>query len=443
MVHDGKRGRKGPADEPAAKRRKNSNNGKLQGNKNKKRRQKREPESAESQNARTAFVRNVPVDASEQEVARCFEVFGPVEYAKLVKHKSTGLNKGTAFVRFKSSSARDAAVAAASASDVKTKDDILSLTSGTSVELHGRPLVVLAAVVREEVGKFAERDEERDKRNLALAREGVETEATSENGLTEKQARRRAQQWKEKKEKLKNANYHLSQTRLSVHNLPPTVDENALKQLAVRTALRLRVLRRAVKQQEDNPDREWSAAQKKARDESRPATVLFADVPAYQHGAAKIKSVSVARDPSRQRSLCYGFVEFREHADSLAVLRELSCNPNADPEGVIPEGRRLQVEFALVDARKVHLLRERVRKIQRNKQLAEQRKPKEQQAPVKLRKSQLGMPKHLRPGYVDRNAQFQQQVGLADGQQPWQSSAKNHALARKRIERRRKKQQRK
>jgi hypothetical protein len=60
-----------------------------------------------------------------------------------------------------------------------------------------------------------------DKRNLFLAREGLVLSASeSAIGVSPADLKKRNAAYKEKKEKLKNPNYFISQTRLSIRNLP-------------------------------------------------------------------------------------------------------------------------------------------------------------------------------------------------------------------------------
>ncbi|RHZ41225.1 hypothetical protein DYB31_011300, partial [Aphanomyces astaci] len=66
----------------------------------------------DSQRDRTVFIRNLSFQTSEQGLADAFtSEFGPVEYARVVMDRGSGLSKGVAFVRFRSKDDADAAIA--------------------------------------------------------------------------------------------------------------------------------------------------------------------------------------------------------------------------------------------------------------------------------------------------------------------------------------------
>lgn len=90
-----------------------------------------------------------------------------------------------------------------------------------------------------------QKKEKEDKRNMHLARIGciksfvcllmpaldISREEAKDMGLSEEDIRKRAKTWDEKNSKLKNVNFFVSPTRLSVRNLPLSVDEKALREL--------------------------------------------------------------------------------------------------------------------------------------------------------------------------------------------------------------------
>ena len=49
---------------------------------------------------KTLFVRNIPFDATEDDLHRAFRRFGKLRYARLVMDRSSGLSKGSGFVQF-------------------------------------------------------------------------------------------------------------------------------------------------------------------------------------------------------------------------------------------------------------------------------------------------------------------------------------------------------
>ena len=72
----------------------------------------------------------------------------------------------------------------------------------------------------------------KDKRNLYLAREGfIRPGSDAAEGVSVADMNRRLKLVSLKKQKLKNTNFFISDTRLSVHNLPPACDEKKLKKI--------------------------------------------------------------------------------------------------------------------------------------------------------------------------------------------------------------------
>ncbi|RUS22492.1 hypothetical protein BC937DRAFT_88752 [Endogone sp. FLAS-F59071] len=156
----------------------------------------------------TLFVRNLPFEATEEEIKELFETWGAVRYARITMDKDTGRSRGTGFVCFKDKFHADACLEEAekvqSMSRVEDTDvishQLLSnkqkkqkgvLATGKSVltpdpgsgmtsafMLHARVLDVVRAVERGEAGKLAETNmrkrEREDKRNVYLMREGGE-----------------------------------------------------------------------------------------------------------------------------------------------------------------------------------------------------------------------------------------------------------------------------
>ena len=157
----------------------------------------------------------MPFETEEDELIELFSKFGPVDDCKLVVDKETGHSRGTAFVKFKDVSSTDAAVSASEDTDSKEE----------GIKFNGRRLFIVKAVTRGKVKEIEKekkdaKKEPKDKRNIALATEGVifpNSEAAKE--LSEADMKKREKAWAEKKAKLKNQNYFVSKTRLVV-NVP-------------------------------------------------------------------------------------------------------------------------------------------------------------------------------------------------------------------------------
>jgi len=124
---------------------------------------------------------------------------------------------------------------------------------------------------------------------------------------------KRQSAWKEKKEKLKNPNFFISTTRLSIRNIPVTVDEKEIVSLFI---------------EEVKP---------RAKDLGIASTKN-----------ALIKQIKIIRDPGRldskkvPRSKGYGFIEFKDPEIALTALRAVNNNPK-----YFSDSKRLIVEFAL------------------------------------------------------------------------------------------------
>ena len=158
-------------------------------------------QSHDAKEGRTVFIRNLPFETEEDELIELFSKFGPVDDCKLVVDKETGHSRGTAFVKFKDVSSTDAAVSASEDTDSKEE----------GIKFNGRRLFIVKAVTRGKVKEIEKekkdaKKEPKDKRNIALATEGVifpNSEAAKE--LSEADMKKREKAWAEKKAKLKKS----------------------------------------------------------------------------------------------------------------------------------------------------------------------------------------------------------------------------------------------
>jgi nucleolar protein 4 len=126
----------------------------------------------------TIFIRNLGYRTDQKALFEAFRKYGHIEFVKIVIDKETGMSRGTAFLKFKSSESANAAVAAGSVSESGKKHD--KKFSGTSdgIIVDDRLLSVALAVDRSEAGRLLEDNKKRkeDKRHLYLANEGRITE---------------------------------------------------------------------------------------------------------------------------------------------------------------------------------------------------------------------------------------------------------------------------
>ncbi|KAN0063566.1 RNA recognition motif-containing protein [Thecaphora frezii] len=304
----------------------------------------------------TLFVRNLPFQATEEELKSVFRHFGPLRYAKITMDKATNRSKGTGFVCFWQASSAEAALAqariiekeagtsgttssAASAGknpfalpSVLTADPSAPLTA--SLNLHGRVLNVIPAVARTEASKLEtsgrKQREKEDKRNTWLLREGVPfPESQIARHLSAAECDKRLQSFTVRRSQLgSNPALFISKTRLAVRQLPLFVSDKMLKKLALHA---LRSFKDEVKRGEredldeyEKADRTISttlaedsgyASKKKGE---RPTAVLQAKV------VRQMDRIDALTGQARSRG--YGFLEMRSFQEALKVVRWANGN---------------------------------------------------------------------------------------------------------------------
>jgi nucleolar protein 4 len=269
-------------------------------------------ENEDEQENATVFVRNLPLEATWQQLKEKMLKYGKVKSCRVVKDKVTGKHKGTAFVDFVKQDAAEAAVEA-------------SGKESAGIYVAGKPIVVALALSKVEAAdmmarqgsKYRNANKHRDNRNLYLSQEGDIHEASAAaDGVSKSDIEKRRRSNEERQLKLKNPNYFISRTRLSVRNIPPEVDSKALKKMFM------------------------EAVQQRATQA----------VPKILH--AKLLYDNTKSDENgKPRSKGMGFVEFTQHEHALNALRALNNNPDA-----FSRARRPIVEFAIEDARAVRKL---------------------------------------------------------------------------------------
>ncbi|CAK4506668.1 unnamed protein product [Aphanomyces euteiches] len=324
----------------------------------------------ESQRERTVFIRNLSFQTSEEGLSEAFSTeFGPVEYARIVMDKGSGLSKGVAFVRFRSKEHADAAIARGTpkVEDPKKKkknaaQDIFfssAMLDGDGIYVDGRLLSVTRSVAKDDADRLTEENSAKrkavDKRNMYLAYEGtinVNKTADTELELPKMDIEKRRRAIKEKKEKLKNPLFFISPVRLSVRNLALSVDEKTLKTVFREGAI--------------EGLREGLVNMKDVKGEYQ----LEKGVPVKIKLAKIVRDVDNVKPGEGPRSRGYGFVEFSQHVHALAALRKLNNNPaytQYSGRGVKPargaqdkDKTRLIIEFALENHGKLKLREKRM-----------------------------------------------------------------------------------
>ncbi|MDP2436235.1 MAG: hypothetical protein Q8P67_10865, partial [archaeon] len=196
------------------------------------------------------FIRNISFETTEEDLKEAFEAFAPVRRVLLVRDPITKLPRGNGFVHFRT--AEDASRVLEETKDIPSDTKLpipkkkasptthlLIQHLGSSLVVDGRRLILLPSLKREEVKDVTEKRgktvQSEDSRGLRLAKEGFIEEGTpAAEGLTQSDLNRRKTAWVEKKQKLLNPNFFVSSTRLSIRNLPVSLDEKALKQLVIK-----------------------------------------------------------------------------------------------------------------------------------------------------------------------------------------------------------------
>ncbi|CAG8795495.1 46225_t:CDS:10, partial [Gigaspora margarita] len=332
----------------------------------------------ESENDNTVlFIRNISFEATEEELSDMsvvssliyifnnydintdinlftfnyrFRPFGPLRYCVITRDDTTGRSRGTGFVCFEHKKHADACLEevknvghigfdsierSESLTNEKKRKGIIyksvltadpSNSQAHKFTLHGRVLSIVKAVDRDEAHRLTEENKNKkqreDRRNIYLIKEGDAALLTSSEVV------KRSASFSTRKNLLaKNPNLFISKTRLSVRNLPLSVDEKKLKNLGKESI-------------------------KKFKEEVKNGKRVDLTKTEKLEGWDKlvhIKQAKIVRSKDRidstmqkLRSKGYGFLEYTQHSHALASLRYLNNNPD-----IFGEKRRLIVEFAI------------------------------------------------------------------------------------------------
>ncbi|KMS98897.1 hypothetical protein BVRB_3g067890 isoform B [Beta vulgaris subsp. vulgaris] len=231
---------------------------------------------------RTIFINNLPFDLDPEELKQRFSSFGKIQSFFPVVHPVTKRPRGTGFLKFTTTDAADAAVAAANPAP------------GLGIFLKGRQLKVLKALDKKSADDKAlenSKKETEDQRNLYLAKEGLIVEGTAAaQGVSSDDLERRQMLHQKKMTKLQSPNFHVSKTRIVIYNLPKSMTAKQLRKLCT--------------------DAVTSKASKQT-----PVIQQIKFLSDVKKGVVKNHSRGVA------------FVEFAEHQHAIVALRVLNNNP--------------------------------------------------------------------------------------------------------------------
>ncbi|XP_012875493.1 PREDICTED: RNA-binding protein 28 [Dipodomys ordii] len=278
---------------------------------------------------KTIFIRNLSFDSEEEQLGELLQQFGDLKYVRIVLHPDTEHSKGCAFAQFMTQEAAQKCLAAASPE-----------TEGGGLRLDGRQLKMDLAVTRDEAAKLQKKKVKKPTgtRNLYLAREGLIRAGTkAAEGVSASDMAKRERFELLKHQKLKNQNIFVSQTRICLHNLPKSVNDQQLRKLLL-----------------DATRGEKGARIKECR--------VMRDLKGTQ---GKVKG----------QSLGYAFAEFQEHEHALRALRHINNNPE-----IFGPQKRPIVEFSLEDRRKLKMKELRIQRgLQKMKSKPSNNKPQKKQ----------------------------------------------------------------
>lgn len=361
--------------------------------------------------SKTLFVRNLPFTCTDEDLEDHFQQFGSTRYARVVMDYGTERSKGTGFVCFYEKDDADACLRnaptrpIASAPDkgqdgkpVQAPHSILQNDMADPTgqyTLDGRILQVTRAVAKSEADRLTEEGvnhrykRDTDKRRLYLLSEGtISTKSKLWEQLPPSERAMREASAKQRKQLIEsNPSLSLSLTRLSVRNLPRSVDSRQLKDLAragvvgFATELKQGLRKRLSKEELARGGDEMQAAEKARREAGR-GIVKQAKVVFESTGGSKVSEESGAG-----RSRGYGFIEYHTHRNALMGLRWLNGHAVdyqvKDKEGkgkvsreeMQDRKKRLIVEFAIENAQVVKRRQELEQKSRARSQAVKQGLP--------------------------------------------------------------------
>jgi nucleolar protein 4 len=296
------------------------------------------PQQQQQQQNRTIFIRNLPLDATKDQLEQKLKQFGRIKSCRIVVDRLTNRSKGVAFCDFwDEASAKkcvdrcgDETLGEGGKKDTKSK-----ASRKTPLLVAGRPVNIALAVSKEDAAQMMQKEashwkgsnkEDTDKRNLYLAKEGQVHEGSSAAvGVSKSDLEKRKRGDVERQARLKNPNYYISKTRLSVRNVPAEFDAKLLKRAFL------------------------DATQKRASKNTTPKIINCKLLVDTLKGKAGMDI-----ETGKQKHKGIGFVEFDTHEEAMTALRAMNNNPE-----VFSQQKRPIVEFAVEDARAVKKLEKR------------------------------------------------------------------------------------
>eukprot|EP01080_Neovahlkampfia_damariscottae_P007905 gene7905-12373_t len=278
--------------------------------------EKKNPQERKKEDlSKTIFIKNLPFDATTDQISKLFSKFGAVQYVAIVKNKQTKQPSGTAFLKYQFKHSLDKLFEKLEESQRLL--NLESLKKGNKkkfkkdpvldqISLSGRPLTVLRAIEKDAaVQKKEEKEDVKDKRNLHLLKVGYVHPKSDEAALLPDAHIKKIQaNYLMKKDKLKDPNNSISKTRLCIFNLHRDITEADLK-------------------------------------------ALFKEM---SPKSSVIKQVKIVKEKDTGKSKGFGFIEFSKHENALIALQKINNN-------VKLKNLLLLVEFAVENAVAVQKLK--------------------------------------------------------------------------------------
>ncbi|KAI5308912.1 RNA recognition motif-containing protein, partial [Ascosphaera atra] len=334
-----------------------------------------EENKEDDRNECTVFIRNLPFTATDEGLYDHFKSFGPLRYARVVLDPETERPRGTGFVCFwKREDCIECLKGAPRKAEVvdprkdkkstalkhsiledETKDPSGRYTMDSRVLQCSQAVSKERAHQLEEEGTHKRDARDGDKRRLFLLSEGsIPKESALYKSLPPSEIKLREESAKQRQKLIKaNPMLHLSLCRLSVRNLPRSVDSKQLKQLAreaiVGFAKDVKAgIRQPLSKEELNRGKEAMLEAERIRKMQGKGVVRQAKVVFESREGTKIDEKNAAG-----RSRGYGFIEYTTHRSALMGLRWLNGHPVVTESEGKKKTKRLVVEFAIENAQVV------------------------------------------------------------------------------------------
>lgn len=182
--------------------------------------------SKEEDHEFTVFVKNLSFDTTNENLHECFKKYGPIKYALVVKDQVSGHSKGTGFVRF-----------------FKRESVNMCLQQTGLITLQNYTLEIFPSLSREKVKSLdtdKNKQEPKDSRNMYLLREGMVLAGSSAaDGVSATDMSTRLRLEQIKSSMLKNLNRFISRERITIHNIPETYDDEKMRKMVIaRTSIK-------------------------------------------------------------------------------------------------------------------------------------------------------------------------------------------------------------